>query len=76
MWKQVETDETAVLKNGEEFKPVATLEGDNGGRIQIFIDDWCYVIGLKTSDGTYKMVYHISSETLEVLKNLPSPNKQ
>jgi len=72
MYKQVETDKNAVLDNGEEFTPVATLADEYGGRCQISIDDHCYILGLKQSDGKYKTTAWIFPEAFEVLKTLPS----
>jgi hypothetical protein len=72
MYKQVETDQTAVLDNGVEFTPVATLADEYGGRCQISIDDHCYILRLKQSDGRYKTTAWIFLEAFEVLKNLPS----
>lgn len=72
MYKQVETDGNAVLDNGVEFTPVATLADEYGGRCQISIDDHCYVLRLKQSDGKYKTTAWIFPEAFEVLKTLPS----
>jgi hypothetical protein len=72
MYKQVETDQNAVLYNGVEFTPVATLADEYGGRCQISIDDHCYILGLKQSDGKYKTTAWIFPEAFEVLKTLPS----
>ena len=72
MYKQVETDKNAVLDNGVEFTPVATLADEYGGRCQISIDDHCYILRLKQSDGKYKTSAWIFPEAFEVLKKLPS----
>ena len=72
MYKQVETDQNAVLDNGVEFTPVATLADEYGGRCQISIDDHCYILRLKQSDGKYKTTAWIFPEAFEVLKTLPS----
>lgn len=72
MYKQVETDKNAVLDNGVEFIPVATLADEYGGRCQISIDDHCYILRLKQSDGKYKTTAWIFPEAFEVLKTLPS----
>lgn len=72
MYKQVETDKNAVLDNGVEFTPVATLADEYGGRCQISIDDHCYILRLKQSDGKYKTTAWIFPEAFEVLKTLPS----
>jgi hypothetical protein len=52
MYKQVETDAEATLKNGAKFEPVATLADEYGGRCQITLDDGCYVLCLRR-DGAY-----------------------
>ena len=72
MYKQIKTDKKAILDNGAEFTPIATLEDGYGGRCQISIDDNCYIIRLKQSDGSYKTTAWIFPEAFEVLKNLPS----
>lgn len=72
MYKQVETDKNAVLDNGAEFTPIATLANEYGGRCQISIDDHCYILRLKQSDGKYKTTAWIFPEAFEVLKTLPS----
>ena len=72
MYKQVETDQNAILDNGVEFTPVATLADEYGGRCQISIDDHCYILRLKQSGGKYKTTAWIFPEAFEVLKTLPS----
>jgi hypothetical protein len=72
MYKQIETDEKAVLDNGVEFTPIATLANEYGGRCQISIDDHCYILRLKQSDGRYITTPYIFPEAFEVLKTLPT----
>jgi len=72
MYKQIETDKTAFLSNGEEFTPIATLADEYGGRCQISIDDNCYVVKLKGEGDIYVNTNHIFPEAFEVLKKLPS----
>lgn len=71
MYKQVKTHETAILDNGVEFKPVATLESEAGGVCHISIDDHCYKLTLKQNDGRFKVTPYIFGEALEVLRRLP-----
>ena len=71
MYKKVETDKKAVLNNGAEFTPVATLGSESGGRCQISIDDHCYKLTLKQKDGTYKPTPYIFPEAFLVLRELP-----
>jgi hypothetical protein len=73
MYRLVETDESATLENGSTFVPVATLASEYGGRCQISIDDHCYVLHLKQSNGKYKLTSWIFREAFDVLKTLPSP---
>ena len=77
MYKQIETDTTAILDNddpdGCEFHPVATLADEYGGRCQISINDYCYVLQLRQSNGKYKTTPYIFREAFEVLKTLPTP---
>jgi len=71
MFKWVDTDPEATLDNGVEFKPIATLADEHGGRCQIFIDDGCYVIALKQESGKYRLTKHIFPEVFQVLRHLP-----
>jgi hypothetical protein len=73
MYKQIETDKIAILDNGTEFYPVATLVDEFGGRCQISIDDHCYILHLKQCNNRYKNTSWIFPEAFEVLKKLPSP---
>lgn len=71
MYKKVETDKKAVLNNGAEFTPVATLADEYGGRCQISIDDHCYKLTLKKDDGKYYPTPYIFPEAFLVLRELP-----
>ena len=71
MYKKIKTDKKAILDNGVEFTPVATLVDESGGRCQISIDDHCYILRLKQPDGVYKTTSWIFPEAFEVLKTLP-----
>ena len=80
MYKQVDTDDSAILHNGENLHPVATLEDEFGGRAHIWTDDGCYELGLerteaKTSESepsTYtRPCTHIFPEAFSVLRTLP-----
>jgi len=76
MYKQIVTHLKATLYNGVEFTPVATLADESGGVCHIDIDDHCYVLRLLQPDGKCLTATHIFPEAFEVLKNLPSPNKE
>ena len=71
MYKQVETDILATLLGGANFKPVATLVDEHGGKAHIHIDDNCYVLTLRRDMG-YVSTAWIFPEAFEVLKTLPS----
>lgn len=71
MYKKVKTDKLAILNDGAEFTPVATLADEYGGRCQISIDDHCYKLSLKQLDGKYKSTPYIFNEAFLVLKELP-----
>ncbi len=73
MYKKVKTDKGYVLHNGTVCEPVATLEDEDGGRVQIDIDDHCYVLRVKGTDGKYRTVSYIFREAFEVLVTLPPP---
>ena len=70
MYKQVETYRTAILHNGVDLTPIATLESESGGCAHIWIDDHCYQLGL-VRDGLVKPTSHIFPEAFLVLKTLP-----
>ena len=74
MFKRIKTDKIATLdtEDNGKFHPIATLADEYGGRCQIGIDDHCYVLYLKKTDGNYKMTSWIFPEAFEVLKTLPS----
>jgi len=74
MYKQVETDSESESESemGGSNKPVATLADEYGGRVQIVIDDHCFVLELKQEDGSYKMIKWWFQEAVDVLKTLPS----
>lgn len=75
MYKQIKTSESIQMEtSGSIVTPIATLEDSSGGVCQIIIDDHCYVICLKQSNGTYKPTTHIFREVFDVLVALPSPN--
>ena len=77
MYKQTETHEKAILKNGAEITPIATLEDEHGGRAHIWIDDHCYVLGLEepaiaaNDVPIVRPTWHIFPEAFQVMKTLP-----
>lgn len=76
MYKQVETHKTARRANGAQITPVATLEDEHTGIIQIWIDDGCYQLGINNSlDGCLCIMTHIPREAFLVLKQLPDPRQ-
>lgn len=56
--------------------PVATLADEHGGRCQIAIDDYCYVLYIKQQNGKYKISSHIFQEAFKVLKTLSGPSSK
>ena len=73
MYKRVKTDKDCRLENNEPFTPVATLVDESGGRCQISVDDHCYVLRLKQSNGKYKTTPYIFAEAFDVLVTLDTP---
>lgn len=68
------TDKKCILDNGEYFTPIATLSDEYGGRVQISIDDHCYVLHIKQPDSDiYKITGWWFKEAVKVLKKLPLP---
>lgn len=73
-YKQIQTDTSFTTNNGNEEKPIVTLEDEYGGKSQIAIDDHCYVVyNLDSQSGTFRMTHHLYPEVFEVLKTLPMP---
>jgi len=72
-YRKVETDSGYVMENGSICEPVATLADEYGGRVQIDIDDHCYVLRVKGADNKYRTSAYIFRQAFEVLKTLPSP---
>jgi hypothetical protein len=78
MYQQVETDKE--IKWEESIvNPVATLADEYGGRMQIVVDDHCFVLLIKWIDlqsETKELTYCPSAwwnrEAIEVLKTLPT----
>ena len=73
MYKKIKTDKQYELDNGVICEPVATLSDEYGGRLQIDIDDHCYVLRLKKQDGKYKTTPYIFREAFNVLTTLAPP---
>lgn len=80
MYKQTETHEKAVLSNGVEISPVATLKDESGGCAHIWIDDHCYRLGIElieapTSEAEKRTfvqpIMSIFPEAFEVMRELP-----
>ena len=72
--KRVKTDSEVTLKNGTVFKPVATLVDAAAGRVQIVLEEGCYVLCVKREDG-YVFTPYIFREAFEVLRTLPTPHR-
>lgn len=67
---QEEPDKTAMLENGVEFTPVATLKDEYGGVMHIMEDDYCYVLVLKCEVG-FRMTPWWNTEAVAALKVMP-----
>lgn len=75
MFEIIETDKS-VIWNSNPITPILTLADKYGGRINIIVDDNCYVCLLKKEDGTYSPIYHINSELHNALTTLESPETE
>ena len=76
MYKVVETDKSAKNEFGSELHPILTLADEYGGRVQIGIDDHCYVCYLKHEVGDkifYRSITHLFRELHGALRILPLP---
>lgn len=71
-YKEVEPDKEFFTESGKHH-PVATLADSYGGRVQIAIDDSCYVLYLKQPDGKYKRNAYWFSQAHAVVSKLPDP---
>ncbi len=67
-------DKDVKLKSGGIINPVATLADEYGGRVQIAIDDHCYVLYVGSRTRSYGLSSHWFKEAVKVLKTLPLPN--
>ena len=70
-----ETHKSAEWDNGGHsiFSPVATLEDESGGIAHIAVDDHCYILAIKRSNGKFSPTPYIFKEAFGVLKKLPYP---
>ena len=82
MYRQVETDKAAPwgykrsAPNAEfnMVEPIATLADEDGGRIQIILDDQCYVVLLKNGEtGVYDTMTWLNDAVIALLKTLTLP---
>lgn len=75
MYKRVKRDGMFVTENGGTCLSVATLADEYGGRVQIAMDDGCYVLYVQREKG-YRMISHIFPEAHAVLSRLRPPSEQ
>ena len=68
---QEKSDKEITTNNGTTLNPVATLEGEYGGRVQICIDDNCYILCVRGATEKYNFSYHWFAEAAQALKTLP-----
>lgn len=62
-----------IFWNHHPVAPVLTLVDEHGGRVQIVMDDHCYVILHQQENGSYKQTPWIFKEAFQALKHLPDP---
>jgi hypothetical protein len=82
MYQQVETDNKVQRINWGNHtyttNPVATLADEYGGRLQITVDDHCFILLVKRSkefndiEPVYVPTHWWNREAIEVLKTLPT----
>ena len=75
MYRQSETQETAILQSGVEIRPVATLKDPYGGIVHVWIDDHCYQIGIE-GGGITRPTTYIFREAHQLLSELPPPGER
>jgi len=73
MYKKIKTDKECLMENGTIFNPIATLADEYGGRVQVDIDDHCYVLKIRLDHGKYRMTPYIFREVFDVLTSLEPP---
>jgi len=71
MYKKIETDESCMWGTNPHGKPVVTLMDEESNKIQIIIDDNCYVLLKRQQNGICKEIFRIPPGVLKVLKKLP-----
>jgi len=74
MYKVLDTPDKEVKWGEGSVTPVMTLADEYGGRVQIILDDKCYVCLLKQEDG-YAGIIWLFSELVRALRRLPNPDK-
>ncbi len=67
---QEKPDNKAMMDNGCEIKPLATLKDEYGGISHIIEDDHCYVLVNGSKDRPFGMTHHWYKEATEALANL------
>jgi hypothetical protein len=80
MYQQVETDKKVNWNdNGCVAFPVATLADEYGGRLQITVDDHCFMLLVKRLEEAFNDAEPVyvhtawwNREAVEVLKTLPT----
>ena len=73
---QEKPDVMAVLENGSEVEPVATLKDEHGGVSHIIVDDHCYVLVNGSNDRPFNMVAWWYREAVAALRQLPLPTPE
>lgn len=70
---QQAAEPSVALRNGSEYRPVATLKDEFGGVSHIIVDDHCYVLVNGSADRGFDTVKHWYREAVEALQALPLP---
>ena len=64
-----------VYWNESHVAPVVTLADEHAGRVQIVVDENCYVLLTQQPNGRYRQTAWIFKEALRALKHLPDPGQ-
>lgn len=75
MYRQVKREKSFTTETGAHMHSVATLADEHGGKVQIAVDDRCYVLYLKKYGNYYEPTQWIFDEVHTELITLPPPSE-
>ena len=67
MYKRISTDKHCMWDTRHDVIPLATLENEEGHRLQIVKEDGCYYVLSKQENGVFHQTGAISQEIIKIL---------